>query len=135
MFLNEVALGKEHHITRDDHTLTTPPKGFDCVIAKGQTEPGIYMRLYLSIIIIMPMLAIVGIGCWKAQDCIADHIIVIFTDPKDDVTITLGGKAVQVPQGKPISMPQYSSSYFSQSEYLVYKESQARIRYLLKLKF
>ena len=59
----------------------------------------------------------------------------IFPDPKDDTTITLGGKAVQVPQGKPISMAQYSSSHFSQSEYLVYKESQARIRYLLKLKF
>lgn len=43
MFLNEVALGKEHHITRDDHTLTCPPKGFDCVIAKGQTEPGNYI--------------------------------------------------------------------------------------------
>ena len=40
MFLNEVALGKEHHITRDDSSLTTPPKGFDSVIAKGRTEPG-----------------------------------------------------------------------------------------------
>ena len=41
MFLNEVALGKEHHITRDDYTLTSPPKGYDCIIAKGRTEPGI----------------------------------------------------------------------------------------------
>jgi poly [ADP-ribose] polymerase len=49
--------------------------------------------------------------------------------------MVLGGKKVVVPQGKPVSMPQYSSSHFSQSEYLVYKESQARIRYLLKLKF
>jgi poly [ADP-ribose] polymerase len=40
MFLNEVALGKEHHITRDDPSLTKPPNGFDCVIAKGHTEPG-----------------------------------------------------------------------------------------------
>lgn len=39
-----------------------------------------------------------------------------------------------VPQGKPIPMPQYASSNFSQSEYLVYKESQARIRFLLKLR-
>lgn len=40
MFLNEVALGKEHHITMDNSSLTSPPKGFDCVIAKGRTEPG-----------------------------------------------------------------------------------------------
>ena len=40
MFLNEVVLGKEHHITRDDHTLTSAPSKFDCVIAKGRTEPG-----------------------------------------------------------------------------------------------
>jgi poly [ADP-ribose] polymerase len=39
MFLNEVALGKEHHITVGDSSLTTPPKGFDSIIAKGRTEP------------------------------------------------------------------------------------------------
>ena len=62
-------------------------------------------------------------------------MVFIFTDPKDDITIILGGKAVQVPQGKPIYTPQYPSGHFSQSEYVVYKESQTRIRYLLKLKF
>ena len=41
MFLNEVALGKEHHILRDDWTITAPPSGYDCVIAKGRTEPGV----------------------------------------------------------------------------------------------
>ena len=61
--------------------------------------------------------------------------VFVFADPKDDTSITLGGKVVQVPQGKPVSMSKYSSSSFYQSEYLVYKESQARIRYLLKLKF
>ncbi|CAF0931863.1 unnamed protein product [Brachionus calyciflorus] len=39
MFLNEVALGKEHHITRDDPSLTKAPNGYDCVIARGMTEP------------------------------------------------------------------------------------------------
>lgn len=39
MFLNEVALGKEHHIVRDDSSLVAAPKGYDCVIAKGHTEP------------------------------------------------------------------------------------------------
>lgn len=42
MFLNEVVLGKEHHITRDDWTLTAPPVGYDSIVAKGRTEPGIY---------------------------------------------------------------------------------------------
>ena len=39
MFLNEAALGKEHPIKKDDHTLTKPPSGFDSVVARGQTEP------------------------------------------------------------------------------------------------
>lgn len=39
MFLNEVVLGKEHHITRDDPSFIKPPSGFDCVIAQGMTEP------------------------------------------------------------------------------------------------
>jgi poly [ADP-ribose] polymerase 2/3/4 len=34
MFLVEVMLGKEHHITRDDSSLTKAPAGYDCVIAK-----------------------------------------------------------------------------------------------------
>ena len=45
------------------------------------------------------------------------------------------GKEVVVPAGKAINMPQYKSSSFMHSEYLVYQESQVRIRYLLKLKF
>jgi hypothetical protein len=40
MFLNEVALGKEHHISEDDSTLRAPPKGYDSIVAKGWTEPG-----------------------------------------------------------------------------------------------
>ena len=39
MFLNEVALGKHHVITRDDPSLTIAPKGCDSVLAKGMTEP------------------------------------------------------------------------------------------------
>ncbi len=93
MFLNEVVLGKEHHILRDDSSLTKPPSGFDCVIAKGNTEP----------------------------------------DSKKDTKLKLDGKDVIVPQGKPISTGLHSS--FSQSEYLIYKESQCRIRYLLQMKF
>lgn len=40
MFLNEVALGKEHTITSDDSSLKKPPPGFDSVVARGSQEPG-----------------------------------------------------------------------------------------------
>ncbi len=56
-------------------------------------------------------------------------------DPKADTSIVMQDKKIVVPQGKPIPFSEYSGSSFSQSEYLVYKENQARIRYLLKLKF
>lgn len=57
----------------------------------------------------------------------------MFSDPSKDIFITLDGKKVAVPQGKPINQPQFSDSYFGNSEYLIYKESQCRIRYLLEL--
>ena len=45
------------------------------------------------------------------------------------------GHKVIVPQGKPVQQASYKTSNFSQSEYLIYREDQCRIRYLLKLKF
>ncbi|XP_074528212.1 protein mono-ADP-ribosyltransferase PARP3 [Halichoeres trimaculatus] len=93
MFLNEVALGKEHTITRDNSSLKKAPSGSDSVVARGSVEP----------------------------------------DPSKDIFITLEGKSVAVPQGKPIQQPQFSDSYFSNSEYLIYKESQCRMRFLLEL--
>lgn len=57
----------------------------------------------------------------------------VLSDPSEDIFITLDGKKVAVPQGKPIDQPQFSNSHFSNSEYLIYKESQCRIRYLLEL--
>ncbi|KAJ3603227.1 hypothetical protein NHX12_030969 [Muraenolepis orangiensis] len=94
MFLNEVALGKEHTITADDSSLRKAPDGFHCVVARGQVEP--------------------------------DHT--------KDISVTLDGKEVWVPQGKAIHQSQYKKSSFSNSEYLIYKESQCRIRYLLELR-
>ncbi len=93
MFLVEAALGKEHTITRDNWRLKAPPKGYDCIVARGQTEP----------------------------------------DPKDDIEWDFDGNKVVVPQGKPIKQSQYKKSSFSQSEYLVYKESQVRLRYILRV--
>lgn len=95
MFLNEVALGKEHHITMDDSSLRIAPKGFDSIVAKGRTEP----------------------------------------DPTKDTEIILDSHKVIVPQGKPLVQPQFSNSSFSQSEYLIYREDQCRIRFILKLQF
>jgi len=92
MFLAEAALGREHTITRDDSSLKAAPKGCDCIVARGHTEP----------------------------------------DPKHDIEWQFDGKKVIVPQGKPIKT-KFNSSSFSQSEYLLYKESQARLRYVLRI--
>ena len=69
---------------------------------------------------------------WNCIVLMKDHCL---SDPKLDTSLDMDGNTVAVPQGAPIKMNQYSSSSFSQSEYLVYKESQARIRYLLKMNF
>ena len=55
-------------------------------------------------------------------------------DPNDDITHEFEGREVVIPQGKPIPMKQYARSSFDQSEYLVYKESQVRIRYCCQVK-
>ncbi|XP_058144700.1 protein mono-ADP-ribosyltransferase PARP3-like [Dasypus novemcinctus] len=94
MFLGEVALGREHHITVDEPSLKTPPPGFHSVIARGHTEP----------------------------------------DPTQDTELELDGQRVAVPQGQPVPCPEFSSSSFSQSEYLIYSESQCHLRYLLQLR-
>lgn len=47
--------------------------------------------------------------------------------------LTLEGNKVAVPQGKAKNQPQFSGSRFSNSEYLIYSESQCRLRYLLEL--
>lgn len=39
MFLNEVALGTIHQITRDDPSIRAPPVGFNSVHARGRVEP------------------------------------------------------------------------------------------------
>ncbi|XP_074734936.1 protein mono-ADP-ribosyltransferase PARP3 isoform X2 [Strix uralensis] len=56
-------------------------------------------------------------------------------DPAQDAEMLLDGKKVLVCQGKPIPMPAYKDSSFSQSEYLIYQESQCRIRYLVQIHF
>ncbi|CAL8102540.1 unnamed protein product [Calicophoron daubneyi] len=38
MFLNEVIIGKEHHIYRPDSSLVSPPEGFNSVVAVGTLE-------------------------------------------------------------------------------------------------
>lgn len=57
------------------------------------------------------------------------------TDPKKDKVIDVDGKKVIVPVGEPVPQKKWAKSGFPKSEYLVYKESQARIRYLLKFSF
>ncbi|KAF2348799.1 Poly(ADP-ribose) polymerase catalytic domain [Trinorchestia longiramus] len=53
-------------------------------------------------------------------------------DSKQDVKLELDGRKVTVPVGKPVPQPKFKDSHFYQSEYLVYNEHQARLRFLLK---
>jgi len=94
MFLVEVALGKENGITRDNSSLKKAPEGFDCVVARGRTEP----------------------------------------DATKDKSMMIEGNRVYFAQGKP-KATEFADSSFQQSEYLVYNENQARIRYMLKMQF
>ncbi|WAR26083.1 PARP3-like protein [Mya arenaria] len=114
MFLNEVALGKEYHMDTDHPHLKAAPSGYDCVIAQGNTEPN-SNRSHLK-------------ASQSEENCAIVH-------PKKNTTLTLDGKKVVVPQGKPIRNPGWNHSQFGQSEYLVYKESQNHIRYLLLMDF
>jgi len=56
-------------------------------------------------------------------------------DPSKDISVTIDDREVVIPQGKPLSMTKWAKSSFSQTEYLVYKENQCRIRYLLKIRW
>ncbi|MDG1482028.1 MAG: WGR domain-containing protein [Myxococcota bacterium] len=94
MFLCEAALGREHHISRDNARLKRAPRGYDSIVARGRVEP----------------------------------------DPSKDIRYTIDGRDVVVPNGKPIKQSGFSKSSFSQSEYLLYKESQVRIRYVLRMR-
>ena len=73
--------------------------------------------------------------CQKTVFLVTRLICFYSTDPKSDTSLKFDGKEVVVPQGKPKNNPAGSGSHFGQSEYLVYKESQNRIRYLLLMDF
>ncbi|MEK6233404.1 MAG: WGR domain-containing protein [Planctomycetales bacterium] len=75
---------------------------------------------------------------WKLKAAPSGHECIVARgqtepDPKDDIDWEFDGNQVVVPQGKPISRSKFKKSNFSQSEYLVYKESQARLRYVLRV--
>lgn len=56
-------------------------------------------------------------------------------DPAMDEQLKLNGKPVTVPVGQVKQQPEYQHSSFTQSEYLLYEESQARLRYMVTLEF
>ncbi|CAB9514117.1 polymerase 2 [Seminavis robusta] len=53
------------------------------------------------------------------------------TQPPEEAELEIDGKSVTVPQGIPKAVPAAKSSAFDHNEFLVYKESQHRIRYIL----
>lgn len=59
-------------------------------------------------------------------------VISLLTGAKNDVQLELDGLKVTVPVGKPVPQSKYKKSCFYQSEYLLYNEHQARLRFLVK---
>ncbi|XP_071552912.1 protein mono-ADP-ribosyltransferase PARP3-like [Panulirus ornatus] len=57
------------------------------------------------------------------------------SDPKRYMKMNFEGKEVVVPLGKPLNQKRWSHSVFEYNEYIIYKESQARIRYMVKFSF
>lgn len=53
-------------------------------------------------------------------------------DTKKDVQIEIDGNQIAVPQSSAIPQTKYSDSRFDKSEFLLYKESQHRIRFMIK---
>ncbi|XP_059800531.1 protein mono-ADP-ribosyltransferase PARP3 isoform X2 [Hypanus sabinus] len=56
-------------------------------------------------------------------------------DPSQDKVEIIDEKRVIVPQGKPKKVKLAKNSSFSQSEYVIYQESQARLRYLVQVRY
>jgi len=56
-------------------------------------------------------------------------------DPAGDEEVEFDGHTVVVPTGKPIKQPKWQHSRFQNTEYLVYKESQAQLRYVMAVEF
>ena len=81
MFLNEVALGNEHHIKMDDWQLKSAPAGYDSIVAKGRTEPGQIQKLTVITNVII-------ITCWMHENSnIAVHRIILII--KEHIVIQL----------------------------------------------
>ena len=51
--------------------------------------------------------------------------------PPKDVKFEIDGKTVMIPKGKPRAVQDAANSSFTDNEFLIYKESQHRIRYIL----
>jgi poly [ADP-ribose] polymerase 2/3/4 len=105
MFLCEAALGKQRFITKNGE------------VGWNEKDP------------------VSKVG---ANSCLA--IGTTEPDPKDDLVVEFDGKPVVFPQGKVIPSPilaeqGFTTSAYSQSEYLVYDETQVTIRYVLKMNF
>lgn len=56
-------------------------------------------------------------------------------DGRQDALLKIGKHNVCVPQGTPLPQSDSSGSSFYQSEYLVYRENQQRLRYVLTFKW
>lgn len=114
VFLAQAALGTVCETMTDRTDLTSAPQGFDSVKACGRQSPN-------------PDEATV-VTLHREQQHVNDNGGAV--DGSDDQM-----DAVLVPTAKPVLVPRFQNSAFTQDEFVVYKEEQVRIRYIITVKF
>lgn len=118
MFLVQAALGKQHTIEKDDWQLQAPPKGVSyahCV--RAHALPCTLASLTQAVL------------CAGYDSILAKGRTE--PEPGKETSLKIGGTNVAVPQGTVQAQADAKDSYFFQSEYLVYKEAQQRLRYVI----
>lgn len=114
VFLAQAALGTMCETITDRTDLTSAPQGFDSVKACGRQSPNPDEATVVTMLRDQHHVNNNGGG----------------VDGSDDQV-----DAVLVPTAKPVLVRRFQNSAFTQDEFVVYKEEQVRIRYIITVKF
>jgi hypothetical protein len=117
VLLNEVALGKIHRIQHDRPDLVKAPSGTSAVLAEGsvQPDPKFEYEEYVA-----------------QSACLITTAFNVLSSCVCSKTLSPSGFPVLIPQGKVVNSGVRGS--FMHNEFLVYDQTQASMRYLIKLR-
>jgi hypothetical protein len=142
MFLCEGAMGKEAKIFRDDSSLVKPPKGFDSVLAVGASEPDPSKDATMKIDgknVVIPQGKVISQTDSLLALCLLLQRAVVAACARrrgSSEPVCAAAAAAAAAAHQPIrnSLVEDETT-FSQSEYLLYQESQVRIRYAITFRW